>query len=648
MDDGSAFERFVNSTILVSHQPDAFSADADLLESICVGGQADTGIDGIAVKINGVLVRSVSDAADIIKSSKRASVEFVFIQSKYKPHFDSHELSIFISGVRNFLSNPPTLPVNDRIQDLLTLKDFVLSDDVVYNWDSNPSVRMYYVAMGKWRNEPLHVALAEKAKADILGLNTYDDVELQFVDSEYLKQILDSNDNKFTTIIETIDSMELTPVSGVDNSCVVLCNAEEFSRMLVNEQGLIRKNLFEDNVRDYQGLNAVNSEISDTIAANPAKFVLLNNGITIVCDDFSPNNRKLKIVNPQIVNGCQTSNVIFDALRRGRQLNNIALLIRVISTKNSDITNEIVRGTNRQNIVLDETFEAIREFHKNLEEFFNSFNGELPEKIYYERRSKQYADTPSIKQTHKINLRILTQYFTAMFLNRPHKSFRHESILLREFGDLLFQEGQSMLPYYVTSYAFVTLERLFREKGFHRDLRSFKSHLLMMFRQQVAGPCPTISSEKAMDEHAKSIIKVLKIPGAAEKEFDQVAKMLRAAMHSWTTDLKRSRFAMKDVEEFTEFIMARLSGAKSTAPSSDLREGIVHRGVIMKTIIDRNGRPCGFIKRPPDNVFFHSKESPNLDFHSLEGRFVEYKLTKRTGDDRLQAYDVRLLEKPTA
>jgi hypothetical protein len=641
MADGDAFERFVNSAILTSHQPDAFSADAELLDKICVGGQADTGIDGIAVKVNGVIVQAKEEASDIIQTAKRAGIEFVFIQSKYKPHFDAKELTTFIAGVRNFLSNTPTLPVNDKIKEFVQLKDYLLSDEVVYDWESNPSVRMYYVAMGKWKDEEHHMALADQGKADISGLNIFGNVELHFVDSEYLKRILDSNENKFTAIIETIDNMELTPVTGVDNSCIALCSAGEFSKMLVTEEGLIRKSLFDNNVRDYQGENTVNSEITETIVNEPEKFVLLNNGVTIVCDDFVPNNRKLKITNPQIVNGCQTSNVIFEALKKNHPIIGVPLLIRVISTKDVEIANQIVRGTNRQNIVLDEAFEATKDFHKDLEKFFNSYDGGLPERIYYERRSKQYAGNPSIRQTQKINLRVLTQYFVAMFLNLPHKSFRHEAILLREYANMLFQETHSRLPYYVASYAFVILEKLFRERKFHPEFRSYKAHLLMMFRQYVAGNCPNISSERLIDDHSRRLLDILRNESEAHKTFEYVATLLHACMQSWVRDLNRSRYAMKDVEDFTDFVLKR-TREESAAPKHPVavEAESIYRGVVIRTLIDRYGRPCGFIRKFPNNIFFHSMECLGLEFSNLEGKVVDYKIKNSLVDGRPHAVDV--------
>jgi len=136
------------------------------------------------------------------------------------------------------------------------------------------------------------------------------------------------------------------------------------------EDGVLRRALFNDNVRDFQGMNSINEEILETLQNEPEKFSLLNNGITIVCRNFRINNRRAFLQDPQIVNGCQTSSLIYTASNWGIDLSDAGVLTKVISTDEEDITNEIVRGANRQNIVLDEAFEATRRFHKELEEFF--------------------------------------------------------------------------------------------------------------------------------------------------------------------------------------------------------------------------------------------------------------------------------------
>ena len=303
--DGVAFEQFVNNVILTSHQPDAFNGDSELHEKVNVGGTLDMGIDGIAIKINGLLIRDIEEARDLVKKFPRINIEFIFIQSKYKSNFDKGEFNNFSDGVREFLSESQRQPRSEQIKELIKIKEFLISEDSVYKWEDNPSVRLYYVVMGKWHDSQHQLALAEQFKDDITNLNTYKEPIIHFVDLDGFKGILDSNENNFEVVLNSIDTMPLTSVDKVDNSCVLLCYAIELKKLLSTKEGLIRKSLFDDNVRDFQGDNGINSEIGKTIENEPEKFALLNNGITIVCEKYTPSNRQITIKNPQIVNGCQ-------------------------------------------------------------------------------------------------------------------------------------------------------------------------------------------------------------------------------------------------------------------------------------------------------------------------------------------------------
>lgn len=75
--------------------------------------------------------------------------------------------------------------------------------------------------------------------------------------------------------------------------------------------------IFEKKIREYLGPNPVNNGIVETLKSQSERnnFMYYNNGVTIVCQkmkasyiDSSTNLRVLPLVNPQIVNGCQTVN----------------------------------------------------------------------------------------------------------------------------------------------------------------------------------------------------------------------------------------------------------------------------------------------------------------------------------------------------
>ena len=88
----------------------------------------------------------------------------------------------------------------------------------------------------------------------------------------------------------------------------------EFKKLIMDESGVLIKRLFFDNVRDWQGYNDVNTGIRDTLSTPDKRkqFVLMNNGVTIIAKTLQSVGNKFTIEDYQIVNGCQTSHVLFD------------------------------------------------------------------------------------------------------------------------------------------------------------------------------------------------------------------------------------------------------------------------------------------------------------------------------------------------
>jgi hypothetical protein len=84
------------------------------------------GIDGIAIKLNDIIIRDIDEAKDLVSKFPRVSIEFVFIQSKYKSNFDKGEFNNFVDGVRDFLSEKQRIPHSDEIKELIRIKDFLI------------------------------------------------------------------------------------------------------------------------------------------------------------------------------------------------------------------------------------------------------------------------------------------------------------------------------------------------------------------------------------------------------------------------------------------------------------------------------------------------------------------------------------------
>ena len=95
--------------------------------------------------------------------------------------------------------------------------------------------------------------------------------------------------------------------------------------------------------------------------------------MTVICKELSNIGNKFTLTDYQIVNGCQTSHVIFN--NKNDIINGLQLPIKLIETEDDETVNRIIKATNRQTEVSDEQLIALNEFHRKLEAFYGTFTG---------------------------------------------------------------------------------------------------------------------------------------------------------------------------------------------------------------------------------------------------------------------------------
>lgn len=641
------FERFVNFNILSMHQPYVLATDNELLDTICVGGGNDMGVDGIAISLNGRFIKSISDINDILSDGKKGKFELIFIQSKNKEKFDLGEYSKFISGVEDFLKDDIVQPHNEDLKKWHDVRNHIFSNDIMIKWDENPDIRLYYVFMGKWEHNPHIIAYSSIMNDHLESLKCFKEINFHYIDSQAFNEILKNNENNYTSVLNFIDSMSLTEVKDVDNSCVILCEASDLINMLKTNENLIRKNLFEDNVRDYQGETAINLEIEHTLKDNSESFMLLNNGITIVCDEIQMGNRKLTIKNPQIVNGCQTCNVLFNCFKKGINIKDASIIIKIISTKSGNIANTVVKGANRQNIVFDEAFEITREYHKLLEEFFASMKCEPYGHIYYERRSKQYHDNPIIKPYQRISFKIMIQSVVSLFLYKVHEGHRHEAKLLECYRNKIFVDNQSFYPYYVAALLYMKVENLFRSKKLEKKMYSYKLQIMLLVKELIMGKSPDINIKKETEKYCIDFLQFINDDTKVIHYSSMAIDLFNKLIEKWTYKKGQSYYyAIKDSAEFTQFMLSEVRDDPNLYNNFEINEkdySKLYRGRVYEPKKDRHGRYFGFITRQPDNIFFHQEDNEQIvDWEQLKGKDVTY--TIKDGLKGQRAVDVKIID----
>ena len=163
---------------------------------------------------------------------------------------------------------------------------------------------------------------------------------------------------------------------------VTLPDVYGFLRDYKQERGDLQL-LYAKNVRQYLTSSSINKKIVETLNATPERFGLYNNGITIVVNDYSYAEGTLTLVNPSVVNGCQTTRSIFDVFDKklnsgGTGQNNalvewqvqagrglVTVKIVRVNEQSDELLEQIVRFTNSQNSVRDQDFLALEGRFKN-------------------------------------------------------------------------------------------------------------------------------------------------------------------------------------------------------------------------------------------------------------------------------------------
>ena len=103
--------------------------------------------------------------------------------------------------------------------------------------------------------------------------------------------------------------------------------------------------LFQKNVRQSLGLNAVNKGIKGTIYGDKHRdFFFFHNGITAICNKMRINNSKLELHGLSVVNGCQSLNTILSCSERVKTLEETYVLFRFYEIPQRDRADRIRRA----------------------------------------------------------------------------------------------------------------------------------------------------------------------------------------------------------------------------------------------------------------------------------------------------------------
>ena len=417
------------------------------------------------------------------------------------------------------------MPRNDRIAEKEDLIKFIYGQSSLFK-RGNPSVKTYYATTGKWQDDPKLLKRVDVERDGLMDLDIFESVEFIPVDAKTLQRLYSNAKNRFSKSIEFANKITLPTLPGVQESYLGYLPSEEFMKLISDESGSMLKGLFYDNVRDFQGDNDVNTEIQKTLEDESRRlFVLMNNGVTVVADSIQKTGDSFRLEGYQVVNGCQTSNVLF---RNQGKLEKVQIPFKLIVSQDGAVKNKIIKATNRQTMVKPEELTSLTDFQKSLEDYYEA--GEGDSRLYYERRSRQFRAATGIEKIRIVTIPNQIRAFASMFLALPHQASRYYGALLNSIESRIFAADHPPVAYYASALALYRLESLFRRKVLDPKYRPFKYHLLPVARIIVAGEMAERMNSNKFEKYCEKVVAAFKNDKNAATVFAEAAEALDSVL----------------------------------------------------------------------------------------------------------------------
>ena len=491
---------YATSNLLTTHAPDKqfeiysiFSVMNGLLgeniDAYEVHLEGDEfGVDGIAVVIQGEIACDRQEAKDKLSATKNPSVEFIFFQAKTGTNYDYGDISKFFDAVSGFF-NGQLAGESAAVDDLIGAREAVYESGI---GKRNPKISCYYITTGNYE-EPARIQKLRSTFCDQLKeMNIFEvnGIKVELVGARELQQWYRSATTSSEVVIEFPRNVVMPINSHVEEAYIGYIDASNLLKLFVTEADHgkaagINRAVFFDNIRDYDAKSAINLGIKESVrTGSGAEFVFRNNGITVVSKNIDRTGDKFKLEDFQIVNGCQTSNIVFDLVYGETGIDNsenaaladaIQVPFRLIGSKDDDFVSSIIVGTNRQNPVRDDQFWALRPFMKSLEEYCR--NLEQDDIIFLERRDNQYRNQ-EVERTRIMQPSVLTRAVAACLLFQPQRANRDYRGILAEYGSFLFLDSQDVRIYHAAAYLYYKLEFLWRNQRIDNSLKIFRYFIL--------------------------------------------------------------------------------------------------------------------------------------------------------------------------
>ncbi len=517
------FECFVNYCVV--HE--AFGDEFDVWN--VTSAEDDEGIDGIAYIIDGELVTTYEEALTVFDRHKRnMDVDIYFIQAKTSESYDRGEILKFGDGVEDFLREKSSLPQGEFIISQKRIFE-LLFDRIDKITNGSPNVHMIYACTSDNDIAREIEATRNNIITKLNGLHLFYNISFDYIGVEGLINLWKQSRNALSASIPTTLILSFPKMKNIEQAYLTIVSAKQYvENILMDENKKLRSNIFDENVRAFLGEdNPVNLSIEETIndADSQNRFAVLNNGITIISPEVKNMGNKVSLRDYQIVNGCQTSNMLFENFDKLDDMT--YLTVRIIQVEKTGIISEIVKATNSQTKVDDTQFLSFAKLFRRIELYFESLDdSEFEIKLYLERRLNQYKDS-SIQKNRIYKLQDVCRAVESMYFDKPDEAGRNPSKMIAEDIDNLTNDKNKEIAYYTATLALYRINLLVRKGKLLNSYTIYRWHILMIIKYIVCDrSLPQITNKKKCEKYCKKLIHILLNNEESQQLFDKAIDII--------------------------------------------------------------------------------------------------------------------------
>ena len=344
---------------------------ADLVEATEIGGSDDCGIDGFYYEEeDGILTLHVFQTKASLPSQTLAEEDVVEIRNSIanllNPERNKNQIAAGLaSDLRTWLASG----------NLIIQMYLITTGQIVPNTAADAKIKLYR------EEHDLHEVLNSENITIPYDYIVYKTPELQEAHADLLRMGEQTGQAERFRVITTGEKVAFFETFA-DNEPTLFCIAYAVDIAKIFNGPPKKWYLFNENPRGAQ--QKKNASIWKTLMDEYEKtrFHAMNNGLSIVCSDYktiedsSGNVVQIEITDMRIVNGCQTTVTLGEALapKTGEPIidERVLVQLRVTKTSSSRYRTDISRATNTQKQVTAADMASLRDEMRQYQELFGT------------------------------------------------------------------------------------------------------------------------------------------------------------------------------------------------------------------------------------------------------------------------------------